>query len=39
MFILNILENGVEGIKLEYPKSTYKNIKEYYINNESINTK
>jgi hypothetical protein len=34
MFILNILENGVEGIKLEYPKNVSNNIKKiFFLNN------
>ena len=34
MFILNILENGVEGIKLEYPKNSTTNIKKiFFLNN------
>lgn len=34
MFILNILENGVEGIKLEYPKNVSSNIKKIlFLNN------
>jgi hypothetical protein len=34
MFILNILENGVEGIQLEYPKNVSNNIKKIcFLNN------
>ena len=34
MFILNIFENGVEGIKIKYPQNARDNIKKiYFLNN------